>query len=494
MADRLHALDATFLELEEADLSAHMHIGAVIVFEPSEAPSVSEVAADLADRLDELPRYRQRLSEPHTGGLSWPSWVEAPGFDVATHITRARLPAPGGTAELLQWAGTYFGERLDRSRPLWELVVIEGLAGGRWALASKTHHCLVDGVGSVDASAMLFDTEPGRRRLPRERSRVRPPAPVSRRPEGRSLPTRIIDGAGEAARLPLRAGRAGIGLLGRGLDLVRHPDRGADALRRSRALAEVLVRDELIAAPRSSINVPIGGHRRLAVVVVPLAELKGIKNGLGGKLNDVVLAASAAGLRALLLDRDEEPPAAGLRAMVPVNIRRDGESLDLGNKISSLFVELPVAEPDPLRRYRLQVAASLEHKEGGQSTGSRALIDLTAHAPPVVHSFFARSMYATRLFNLTITNVPGPRTDVYAFGARAEEIWPIVPLAAEHAIGIAALSYGDAVCFCLNADPDAVPDLDVLRNGIEEAIATLAELAGADEREDGPGQARHRAS
>lgn len=159
-----------------------------------------------------------------------------------------------------------------------------------------------------------------------------------------------------------------------------------------------------------------------------------------------------------------------------------------------MFVELPVAEPDPLRRYRLQAAASREHKQGGQSTGSRALIDLTAHAPPVVHSFLARSMYATRLFNLTITNVPGPRTDVYAFGARAEEIWPIVPLAAEHAIGIAVLSYADGVCFCLNADPDAVPDLEVLRDGIEEAIATLAELAGAGGREDEPGRVGRRAS
>jgi len=495
MADQLHALDATFLELEEADLSAHMHIGAVILFEPSEAPSVTEVAADLDARLDALPRYRQRLSAPETGGLSWPSWVETPGFDVAAHITRARLPAPGGTAELLEWAGSYFGERLDRSRPLWELVVIEGLEGGRWALASKTHHCMVDGVGSVDASAMLFDTEPGRRHPRGRRSRGSAPASWPEERTGRALPARIAGIAGEAALLPLRAGRAGVGMLGRGLGLARHPDRGIDALKRSRALAEVLVRDELIAAPHSSINVPIGGHRRLAVVVVPIAELKAVKNALGGKLNDVILAASAGGLRTLLLDRGEEPPSAGLRAMVPVNIRRSGESLDLGNKISSLFVELPVAEPDPLRRYRLQIAASVGHKEGGQAVGSRALIDLTAHAPPVLHSLFARSMYATRLFNLTITNVPGPRTDVYAFGARAEEVWPIVPLAAEHSIGIAVLSYAGNVCFCLNADPDAVPDLEVLRGGIEAAIATLGELAAAGEHGDGePGRTRHRAS
>jgi WS/DGAT/MGAT family acyltransferase len=498
MADQLHPLDATFLELEEADLSAHMHIGAVVLFEPSEPPSVADVAADLDARLDALPRYQQRLSEPRTGGLSWPSWEDVPGFDIASQITRARLPAPGGTAELLAWAGTYFGERLDRSRPLWELVVVEGLEGGRWALASKTHHCMVDGVGSVDAAAMLFDTEPGREGRPRPRpSRGSAPASGSEDGGGRSLPARVAGAAGEAARLPLRAGRAAVGVLTGGLSLARHPDRGFDALKRSRALAELLIRDELIAAPSSSINVPIGGHRRLAVVVVPLADLKAIKNGLGGKLNDVVLAASAGGLRALLLSRGEDPPSAGLRAMVPVNIRSSGESLDLGNKISSLFVELPVAEPDPLRRYRLQAAASIEHKEGTESTGSRTLIDLTAHAPPVVHSFLARSMYATRLFNLTITNVPGPQTSIYALGARAEEVWPIVPLAAEHAIGIAVLSYGDNVCFCLNVDPDAVPDLDVLRDGIEEAIATLGGLAGgggAGKRRAEPARTRRRAS
>ncbi|HET6831215.1 MAG TPA: wax ester/triacylglycerol synthase family O-acyltransferase [Solirubrobacterales bacterium] len=480
MADRLTALDATFLELEEADLSAHMHIGAVIAFEPGPAPGPATVGADLDARLDALPRYRRRLSAPRTGGLSWPCWEDVPRFEAAAQVSRARLPAPGGRAELLEWAGSYFGERLDRSRPLWELVVIEGLAGGRWALASKTHHCMVDGVGSVDASTMLFDTEPdGRTGRPELRDTAAPvsPVPPSPRGNGRPLPARAGAKAAELARLPLRLGRAGLGMIGGGLNVVRHPGRGVEALRRSRALAELIVRDELIAAPRSSINVPIGGHRRLATVVVPLSELKAIKDTLGGKLNDVVLAASAGGLRALLLSRGEEPPGAGLRAMVPVNVRRDGEKLDLGNRISSLFVELPVAEPDPLLRYLRQATATEILKAGDQSIGSRALIDATAHAPPVIHSFLARSMYATRLFNLTITNVPGPPLDIFAFGARAEEVWPVVPLAAEHAIGVAVLSYAGSVCFCLNADPDAVPDLDVLRDGIESSILALGELA-----------------
>ncbi|MFN8112103.1 MAG: wax ester/triacylglycerol synthase family O-acyltransferase [Solirubrobacterales bacterium] len=476
MEDQLTALDATFLELEEADLSAHMHIGGVMIFEPSEAPTVAAVVRDLTDRLDSLPRYRHRLSDQRTGGLSWPSWEQSEAFDVRTHVRRAALPAPGGKAELLAWAGEYFSERLDRSRPLWELVVVEGLEGGRWALVSKTHHCMVDGVGSVDASAMLFDSEP--RDRPDEGEAPASAIPPPQIPAGgRSPLDTVTGGIAGIARLPVAAGKAGIGIVGAGVGMVRHPGRGLDTLKRSRAMAELIVQDELNAAPASSINVPIGAHREIAVVTAPIAELKGIKDSLGGKLNDVILTASTAGLRELLLSRGETPPEAGLRAMVPVNVRTDGEKLALGNKISSLFVELPVAESDPLRRYQLQTAASRRHKRHGQATGSRALIDFSSHAPPVIHSFLARSMYATRLFNLTITNVPGPPASLYSFGARVEEIWPLVPLAAEHAVGIAILSYAGNICICLNADPDAVPDLEVLRAGIENAIAELKELA-----------------
>ncbi|MCB0874648.1 MAG: wax ester/triacylglycerol synthase family O-acyltransferase [Solirubrobacterales bacterium] len=476
MADQLTALDATFLELEEADLSAHMHIGAVMIFESSDAPTPAEVAADLEERLDALPRYRKRLSAQRTGGLSWPNWEDPPAFDLRSHVRRAGLPAPGGREELRRWASEYFGERLDRSRPLWELVVVEGLEGGRWALVSKTHHCMVDGVGSVDASTTLFDTEPHRRH-PEAAEPVSPIPPPQLPEEGRSPLETVTGGIAGVARLPIAAGRAGIGAVGAGLGMVRHPGRGIDALKRSRALAELIVKDEINAAPHTSINVPIGAHREIAVVTVPIDDLKGIKNSLGGKLNDVVLSASAGGLRELMLSRGETPPESGLRAMVPVNVRSDSEHLALGNKISSLFVELPVAEADPLRRYQLQTAASRRHKRTGQATGSAAMIDFSSHAPPVVHSLLARSMYATRLFNLTITNVPGPPSELYAFGARVDEVWPLVPLAAEHAIGIAILSYAGKVCICLNVDPDAVPDLEVLRSGIEDAIGELKDLA-----------------
>lgn len=483
MREQLNALDATFLELEEADQGAHMHIGGVMIFEPpprGRAPAVEQVRADLAGRLDRLPRYRQRLSAPKTGGISWPSWEDDPRFDLSGHIRRASLPAPGAEAELLEWAGEYFSERLDRSRPLWELVVLEGLSGGRWALASKTHHCMVDGVGAVDVSHVLLDVEPGGSTsgdLAEEAPLEPPEVPVTA-----STARAAAAGAVALAKLPLELGRAGVGLVGSSLGMARHPGRAVDAVKSSRAMLDVILRDELIAAPKSSLNVPISGRRRLAVSSVSLAKLKGIKNALGGTVNDIVLTVAAGGLRALLLARGEELPARGLRAMVPVNIRVASEHLALGNKITSLFVHLPVAEPDPLQRFKLQTQEAESLKSGTQAVGSRAMIDFTAHAPPVLHSFLARSMYATRLFNLTITNVPGPQTKLYAFGSRMTDVWPIVPLAAEHAVGLAVLSYDGKVFFCLNADRDAMPDLDILAEGIQRSFTELSAAARGSDR------------
>jgi WS/DGAT/MGAT family acyltransferase len=245
-------------------------------------------------------------------------------------------------------------------------------------------------------------------------------------------------------------------------------------------MAEVLIRDELIAAPSTSINEPIGAARTLAVVEVQLDEIKTIKRALGGTVNDVVLAATASGLRRLFEHRDERPPRAGVRAMVPVNLRTAAERLALGNRITSLFVHLPVAEPDALRRYELQLHEDERLKAGAQAMGSREIIDLAAHAPPLIHTFLARSLFATRLFNVTITNVPGPQIPLYAFGSRLRAVWPIVPLAAEHALGVAVFSYDGRIYFCLNAARDSVPDLDQIAGGIADSIAELLALTAAE--------------
>jgi WS/DGAT/MGAT family acyltransferase len=483
MSEHLNALDATFLELEEADQGAHMHIGGVMIFEPRPdggAPPVSEVIARLEEGLDRLPRYRHRLSSTTTGGFSWPSWSEDERFRVANHVRAISLPAPGTQAELLDWAGEFYSERLDRTQPLWEIVVVDGLAGGRWALATKTHHCMVDGVGSVDTVQLVLDTEPHPEQASHPTPTTGAPAPPERPLPFQSLAgaaTRLARLPARVGRLPLRVAKTGAGLVGGTLGAARHPGRAAEALRRSGALAEVIVQDELAAAPRTSLNVPIGGKRRMAVAWVPLDELKEIKRTLGGTVNDAVLAIAAAGLRRLLISRGESLPEQGLRAMVPVNLRAAGEELALGNRITSLFVHIPVGVEDPVQRYERQMEEAERLKSGNQALGSSTLIDLTKHAPPVIHSFLARSLFATRLFNITITNVPGPQVTLYALGSKMTDIWPLVPLAADHAVGLAVLSYDGRVFFALNADRDTMPDLDVLAAGIEDGFAELREAA-----------------
>jgi diacylglycerol O-acyltransferase / wax synthase len=463
MTDRLTALDATFLELEEADPSAHMHVGGVLVFDPlpgGGAPSLAGLCEHLADRLQALPRFHHRLSDPRTGGLHWPAWEPDPGFDVRGHVRRAALPAPGGRDELLDWAGEFWSHRLGRDRPLWEMVLLEGLGDGRWALATKTHHCMVDGIASVDVGHVLLDA-----------------SPEGAQGEGvaAALPAGMEDEGARHLRLPgvPRAVEAGARA---GLKTLRHPRRLVDALERSRAMVDLIVRDEVIPAPRSCINVPLSPRRHYRAVPVALADLKRIKDGLGGTVNDVVLAAVTGGVRRLLEHRGESPPPGGLRAMVPVNVRAAAERAALGNRITSLFVHLPVAEEDALRRY-LRVAEEAEAlKAGPQALGAQTLVDLSSLAPPVLHSLLARSMYATRLFNLTVTNVPGPPATLYAFGAPLRQILPLVPLAAEHALGVAVISYDGGVVFGLNADPDALPDLSVVAEGIVAALAELEAL------------------
>jgi WS/DGAT/MGAT family acyltransferase len=454
MSEHVSPLDATFLELEEADPSAHMHIGAVMIFDAlpdGGTPTIDAVRGLLLERLGSMPRFRQRLSEATTGGLTWPSWLPDEAFDIAAHVRRAALPAPGDEAELSEWAAEFWSHRLERSKPLWEMVLLEGLEDGRWALASKTHHCMVDGVGSVDVTHLLLDATPesAPRELPDD------------------VPAEARDGAG-LTRLPsalVHGVRAGV-------DAFLHPSALAG---RGRALAELLLRNEVQAAPHTSLNLPIGKQRRFAVAEARLEDLKAIKGALGGTVNDVALAAVTGGLRALLEARGETPPEAGLRAMVPVNVRGAAEQLALGNRITSLFVHLPVDEDNALVRYARVLDDAERLKAGDQATAGSTLVQLAGLAPPLLHSFLAQALFATRLFNVTITNVPGPQMTLYAFGAPMRRVLGLVPLAAEHAMGVAVLSYDGIVTFNVIADRDAVPDVDVIIRGIEE---TLDELIG----------------
>jgi diacylglycerol O-acyltransferase / wax synthase len=464
MGDTLTALDATFLELEQRDEGALMSIGGAMVFDPppgQTAPRLERLQARLAHRLAGLPRYSERLSSPRVGGLSWPRWVEDPDFDVDNHITRAAVSAPGGDAELCDWTAEFFSHPLDRMRPLWQIVLLEGLEDGRWALVQKTHHCLVDGVGSVDVLQLMLDREPRARATHTPHS---VPAPAS---HAWSSLTEHAPGA------VVQATAAGAHAAQAGLNAAAHP---RDAWTRSRGLAELLVRDEIIGAPHTSLNVPIAQGRSFAVVRTSLVELREIAHQLRGSVNDAVLAACASGLRELLLERGEEPPARGLRAMVPVNLREASERLALGNRVSSLFVELPVAEASALVRFRLIASETRRLKSSELAVGADTFIELAALAPPVLHATLARSAYATRLFNLTITNVPGPQQPMFALGARLREVLPFVPLAAAHSVGIAVFSYDGVLTFGVSADRAATPDLNVLIGGIEQGLDELRDL------------------
>lgn len=446
MAEHMSALDATFLELEQEDPSSHMHIGGLLTFDPrpdGTIPTLDELVEHLDARLGHLPRYRQRLSDTRVHGLRFPDWEDDPRFDLREHVGHAALPAPGGQAELLEWVSDYWSGRLDRSRPLWDVVLLEGLEDGRWALVNRTHHCMVDGVGSMDVGYAVLDATPE----PESRVPVAPEPPAS-------------DG------LPRRFARA--------LD----PRRLPELVERSAAAAEMLIKDELIAAPHTSLNEPIGTLRRVDAIRYDISELKAIKARLGGTVNDVALAGVTGGLRALFLYRGEVPPRGGVRAMVPVNIRQAAEQLGLGNHVSSLFARLPVAEADPLRRYAAVVEETEQLKSGRMATGAKTVIDVTSLAPPLLHATLARTLYAARLFNITITNVPGPQMTLYALGSQLRDIFGLVPIFADHALGVAILSYDGRITFTANADRHSVPDLGVFIAGIEESMEELRALAG----------------
>ncbi|HVP03514.1 MAG TPA: wax ester/triacylglycerol synthase family O-acyltransferase [Solirubrobacteraceae bacterium] len=453
MSEQLSMLDTMFLELEQVDESAHMHIGAGLIFDPlpdGGTPDIGEFREQMRERMGILPRFAQQLSATHAGPLTWLTWEPAPAFDLDAHVHHATLPAPGGEAELLEWLGDFWSHRLDRRRPLWEITLLDGLQDGRWALATKTHHCLVDGVGSLDIGHLLLDATPD--------AELPPPTP---------LPARDSE-AGDgrfwlSPGLVARGARAGVGA-------AVHP---RASLEKVRAAVELVVRQEVLAAPKSSINGPMSGTRHFAAVRFDLDEMRAVKEQRGGTLNDLVLAVCAGGLRHLLEARGERPEGV-LRAQVPVNIRSEDREHALGNELTSLFVELPVGEADGAARHRRVVERAKELKHGSQRAGGKTIIDLADMGPPLAGELLARSMFGgTRMFNLTITNVPGPQEQLYASGAPLVEILPLVPLFAGHSIGIAVVTYAGQMVFGLNADRLTAPDVGVLAEGIERSFAEL---------------------
>ncbi|HWH44596.1 MAG TPA: wax ester/triacylglycerol synthase family O-acyltransferase [Thermoleophilaceae bacterium] len=465
--DRLSSVDASFLHTEHQ--TSHMHVGAVMIFE-GPPPSYQDFAAQLESRLHLVPRYRQKLAFPRFE-MGRPFWVDDPRFNLGYHARHTALPAPGSIEQLRNLAGRIFSQRLDRSKPLWETWLVQGLKaekgrGSRFAIISKTHHALVDGVSGVDLATVLFDLSPVPGDIPE-------PEPWTPAPE----PTQaqlVAKGLEDAARTPFDLAR-------RATAAAASPGR---ALERAREAAEGVAEvawAELNPAPDVPLNVPIGPHRRIAWVQSRLDEFKVIKNNLGGTVNDVVLTVVSGALARWLKARGVRTEGLELRALVPVSIRAEHEHGQLGNRIAAMRGPLPVYADDPVERLAIVRQSMDGLKESKQALGAEVISALNDFAPPTLLAQASRVNFSTRLFNLIVTNVPGPQFPLYLLGRELQELIPVAFLPEDHALAIAIMSYNGNLEFGLLGDYDAMPDIEDFGGLLGESLAELLAAARGPE-------------
>jgi len=468
--DRLSSVDAAFLAQEKPN--THMHIGALALFE-GEPPVLDEFLAHIESRLHLVPRYRQKLATPplETGR---PLWVDDPTFNLAYHVRHTALPrpeassplrspAPGDEDALLAMCARVFAQRLDRSKPLWELWLVEGLRGGGFALVSKTHHAVVDGVSGVDLSTVLFDLSA---EGPGEVNGAEPWVPQPE-PSSAELAAHGLTGAVRAVA------EVATGALG----AVSHPGEAIEKAREVAAGIGEVAWTALNAPPDTPFNVAPGAHRRIRVVRAGLDEFKLVKSAFGTTVNDVVLAVVTGALAYFLQSRGRRTEGLELKAAVPVSVRSEEQRGALGNQLTQIMAPLPVFLDDPIARLQYVKAAMDGLKESRQAMAASTIASLQGFAPPTIHAQASRLNFSGRFFNLLVTNVPGPQFPLHVLGRKLSEIFPIPFLAGERALAIAIMSYDGKVGFGLLGDYDALPDLDVVAEGIEASLAQLVELA-----------------
>jgi len=461
--DRLTSIDASFLSNESG--TSHMHIGAVTIFE-GPPPSYEDLLEHVDSRLHLVPRYRQKLAFPpvETGR---PFWVDDPQFHLGYHVRHSALPPPGDEAILRRMAARVFSQHLDRTKPLWELWLVEGLRKRRFALISKTHHALVDGISGVDIATVLFDVKPVPEPVKAEHEWIPSPSP-----SGAELAAR---GAGAVARSPLGAAR-------RLASAVSSPKAAARSVQdAAEGLGEVAW-EFANPAPELPLNAPIGPHRRYTWVRGDLDELKRIKAELGGTVNDVVLCAVAGALRRWLHARGVRTEGLELRALVPVSIRATDQRGHLGNQIAAVRGPLPVYIEDPVARLRTVREAMDGVKSSKKALGAEVITRFNDFAPPTLLAQASRINFSTRLFNLIVTNVPGPQIPLYVLGRELLDIFPVAFLPKDHALAIAIMSYNGRIDFGLLGDYDAMEDINLIAEGIEAEIRQLLEAAEASEK------------
>jgi diacylglycerol O-acyltransferase len=473
--ERLSAQDASFLVYEDIDRHAHMHIGGVSVYDgggltgPRGGVDAERIRRYIASRLHLVPRYRQRLARTPIFGE--PVWVDDERFNVRYHVRHTRLPRPGDERELKRLVARIMSQRLDRTRPLWELWIVEGLPDGRFALVTKTHHCMIDGVSGVDISTVLM-------RLDDDATIAEAP-PWMPRPRPGALAL-VGDALGRRLALVGRIAAAAPGL-------ARTIAGGAAALARPDALRERLggAAEMLAMAVRgpaaTPFNQPIGAHRRYDWTSVALDDLRAIKRRLEGTINDAVLTVVAGALGQYLRARRVNVDILDFVTAIPVNARQEGDHA-LGNRVGAWLTTLPIAERDPIARFRTVRARTAALKGGGGADPTPALYGLAELGGIGSLGLVVRLMQRLSPANVIVTNVPGPPFPLFLLGARMISACPMVTLLVGQGLGIAVFSYCGRVFFGVNADWDLVPDLDRLVRAIDDAVVELRAATEASPR------------
>ena len=479
--DRLSAVDASFLVQEGP--TTHMHIGAVTIFE-GPPPSYDAFCDHIRSRLHLVPRYRQKLAFPplETGR---PLWVDDPSFNLEYHVRHTALPSPGSEEQLRALAARVHSQQLDRSKPLWEVWLVQGLArahgpsgpgSNRFALLTKTHHALVDGVSGVDLATVLFDLEP----VPREVDHDGSPWVPEPEPSAAQLAAR---GIRSLVRTPFE-------IAARAVEAATHPAETVEGAKEAvEGVGEVLWAG-LNPAPETPLNVEIGPHRRLVWVRCSLDDFKTVKNAFGGTVNDAVLTVVSGALQRWLRSRGVRTEGLELRALVPVSLRSKEDQGQLGNKLALMRGPLPVYIEDPVARLRVVKQAMGDLKQSKQAAGAEVLTSLEQFAPPTILAQASRMNFSTRLFNLIVTNIPGPQIPLYVLGRRLIDLFPIAFLPRDHAMAVAIMSYDGGIAFGLLGDYDAMPDLDEVGKHIEDSLAELVDAAAKRSRPKKKGASR----
>ena len=461
--ERLGPQDASFLYLETP--SVHQHVGGLAILDPSTAPggrlTYEDLVRVISSRLHLAPRFREKVVFPPLAA-GRPVLVDDENFDLSFHLRRAALPSPGGRRELIDYVQRVISRPLDRTKPLWESYLIEGMQEGLMAILAKVHHSMVDGMGAIDLASALYDfsSEP----------QVLTPPPWTPEPE----PGRL-----DLLRDALK-------------DQIAHPTRGAVELFQrtmdapTRVMRQFLdvaggLRDVVtggMIAPSSPLNRKVGPNRRFAMAEAPVQTFKDIKRALRGTVNDAVLATVAGALHRFFRHRREPTRDRFLRAMVPVSVRTRDDASALGNRVSSIFVDLPIGPMGPKKRLRSISERTRHLKESNYAVGAQFLMNIGTWAPPTIHAMAARLAARSRLINLVVSNVPGPQIPMYIAGARLLAQYPIIPIAETMGLSIAVTSLAGTMAFGITADWDTLPDIEVLAEGIQDSLDELRKAAG----------------